>query len=528
MLHESLKRVTGNCTFVCKSQFAIRNMLFAENIEAKDIKHGVVRFHLKREMLELNMCSVEKQVGEKLQKLATCTYEQVVINDESMESKSKEIKEKPKSMEVEWKQLSKRSSYVGKVTEFKNPESFLMVMQAGGNKTAQSFMLQLEDYETAKPLGSFDIGTICGVQREKLRRGQIVAINDDGLIDVLLVDLGEIVTRVKKDLIEIPDELVTKLPFQAVHCRMVGVRPKYNMQTWPPKQCDAVEELLQGSLKVYVLDKNTVQDELTDCGMNTYNVILIDEKGEFLDELAVAKCIVDRADYEKPDDLDEFVDSGVQSEEDRQEDLELLKKLLEHNYNREGFTTDEEEDNEIPVEQPEIILRIDEPEIDQQESNLNYIHKQPKIEWRQNDMMIYILISAPDCEDYGLTIDEFSMKIVISYKDDRYEQALIDFYGTINAKDASHELRGLNIIVRLMKQTPRQDWPRLTESKDKSQFIKFSTEKISTKLEEEMLKALTSQGGASKYASGVPSGFEEIPDQENSSQSEYEDCDLDE
>lgn len=558
-LRKRIQQVAVDCTFICKSQFAICDNLFTESFEAKNTELGDIRLRLKKEMLNKKICTVDERVGEKLRKLANIKVNDAPQNDivdsveasEKFETKSDIIVtelEEPEVVQINWKKLSWGSSYEGRVKHFKDPESFLVVLEED-KKTTQKFMHQLGNYEAELPLDLFDVGQICGFKREKLLRGQIVKVNDDGSIEVLLVDCGEIVTCQKSDLFKLPNGLVTNLPFQAVHCRMVGVRPLFNIQscvsklpfqavhcrrlgirslfniqTWPRKQCEDVLNLIRGvdgALKIYVMNKSEKIDILSQLGMNYYDVILIDEKNGLLDEIAVAKRFVDRADYKKPVNLEEPDDETV----DQDEDLKLLKHLLEQQYERKHFSEDEEENEQIvqkqqlDVQSNTILPEIKELEIVSSASQLTYIHNQPKIEWRQSGIMIHLLIAAHDCENYGLRVNDSSVEVAIKYNGNRYEKAVIVLYGGIDTKMTSHELRGLNIIVRLKKRMIGFEWPRLTENKERSQFIKFSSEEISTKVELERVRDFPAQrvAGVSKYACAVPSGFEDSSDADDAS-----------
>lgn len=110
-------------------------------------------------------------------------------------------------------------------------------------------------------------------------------------------------------------------------------------------------------------------------------------------------------------------------------------------------------------------------------SSLVNMYTHPYIEWRQNEVYLYILVKALDCKDYGVKIDEFSFDIAIEYVDKKIERAILKLYGLIEPRMCSHDLKGGNVILRLTKRKYRE-WPRLTLDKTASIYIKFSDEKV--------------------------------------------------
>lgn len=570
-------------TFVCNVKMAIRDILFAESFDGIN-KIGAVKFKLKEEMLKANLCEVDESVEEKLLKISPFVEEEsqqdqnvAVEEDQALVEPEEAVSEKPSTSEqfVEvslenWKHLSWNTFYEVYIKLFKNPESFLVLTDATDKKLLQSFTNELENYSTWNPLESFSVGTVCAVvDGVKIRRGKIMEIRDDDVIDVLLVDDGEVVECQKSKLFQLPAELITKMRFQVVHCRMVGIRPKFNMTTWPPKQRQAIHNLIvtcNQPIKAYVLQKNTKPNQFCELGVDSYDVILIDPKTDtHLDVLAVANNLADRDEVEKPELSQEQVTENISVDEksnaiEAQKFIDLLEggqtlamyngmssdDALENDKIADAFEDDKiekaleddkteehasesnkskieevkEEVKEAPievqsgVEEPLAHLEIVEPEATVSSNDANSlcnIYKHSRIEWRQNEVMIYMLISATDCLDYGLTVNDSSMQITIKFSENRCEKTLIEFYTLIDPCLTSHELRGLNIVVRLAKKVFQHDWPRLTVGKERSVFIKYSTEQISWKQEEQQVMTQSRtvvSNDAKKYVDSDEEGVE--------------------
>lgn len=514
-----MERMIEGFTFTCKTELAVSDTLFTESFDAKDRHLGTIKFRFKNRMLKENMCVEDQKVFVKLRKLVgdesveLQEVEKDLVTDANVyaQQPAPEVF-KPEVVKERWKQLSWSSYYDVTVTHYKNPESFLAI-------TSNKALKEIENYEVRNPLSEPIIGAICGVNGEKIRRGKIMKITNDE-VEVLLVDAGEIIQCKKTTLLELPRELITKVPFQTIHFRMLGIKPKFNMNVWPPKQRQAVHELMMSHvqpLKIFVVKNNEKSDELSKMEINSYDVFLIDRtSGSYLDDAAVESRIAERdVNVKKPNNEDS---GNVSQENETEADVEILRQLLNKEFKDE--VSDDEYFDEISQqdEESEKIETFESKAIEQSTSltvsSLDFIHKQPHIEWRQNSAIIYLLVTAIDCEDYGLRVNDASLEITIKYKENRTEKAIINFFNLIDSKLCSHEIRGLNIIVRLPKKALDCEWPRLTETRERSQFIKFSAEKISMEIEEKRMESsLLKEKGS--YAGLLPDCYEDECDSES-------------
>ena len=522
-----LQKNTNGCTFTCKVQMAIHDVLFTESFEAKDNITGSVKCRLRKDLLKTNFCSEDVNIIKKLRKLALdgnlLQLRKTLIKPEN--NYDDETFTNNQFIQESWKFLSCESYYEAHVKHFENPESFLVVIDSADKKTQKEVIKEIENCATRIPLENVEVGAICAVGEAKIRRGKILNINED-IVEVLLVDFGDIVKCQKSELFELPQKLMTKLTFQTIHCRLIGLRPRFRMVTWPSKQITAVRQLIHNSqqpLKMYVEKKSEKTIEKWDkLGMNFYDVILINSDGSVLADVAVKGCFADPVEYKKPSDMDEVLDSGNASDDEVEglNKIEILKRMMiGDDGNDESYDEDSIIQNtEVNVEESRIQDKEEsEGNIDETStSTLKYIHKHPKIEWRQNDIVVYLLVSAIDCEDYALKINDFSVTIAIKYRDD-FEKTTIELYSGIDSKLSSYELRGLNVIIRLMKKKSFNKWPRLTDKELnclRKQFIKASLEKITKDLEELRLEE---PRRVSKYRNCVPEDFYNSSDDDEES-----------
>lgn len=516
---------------------AVRDIMFTDSFDAKNDATGSLKLRLKSKLLKKNICSLDESIEVKLRKLFS--------GDQHGEEKQAEPSalldqvESPKHVNIKvpqesWKNLNWDSYYDVNVKHFKNPESFLVVLDASDNKIHQAAIQEISKTPVALPLNEIKAGGVCAVRGETTRRGKIFSVNEN-LIEVLLVDYGEIMSCNKSELFVLPNELITKIPFQTVHCSLMGVRPKYNMTIWPSKQIAAVQKLIQGyktPLKMIVKKKNQrANDELMAIGMNSYDVTLANASREHLSDIAISSRFVDKVEIEKS--VVKKDEEEVETYEDN--DVELLARMLLQEMISNNDISDEESDEEEFKDahdepevdlQPEPIENVIEPPVSPSKaSKLNFIQKHPKIEWRQNDNLVYLLISAIDIENYGLEVTDTSMTVGIKYIDGGYERTSLPFYSSVDVEQVSHELRGLNIIVRLLKKNLANEWPRLTASSERCWFIKYSTAKIPIHAEGEALKANLepSEAKRSSYRFALPDGFSDDSDCEEFRLSEPED-----
>ena len=508
---EILQPMVESCTFTCKTLLAIHDTIFTETFDAKDQNLGKVQLRFKVKMLKEEICCEEPKVLKKLKNLVGKEDERPK-NEVKTAKKEIQVQSPKKTEKLEipqecWKKLSWNSHYELAVKHFKNPESFLAVPDISDSRKVLKALQEIENFPTKIPLEKFEVGGICGVACKKFHRGKIMKILEDAAM-VLLVDTGEIVKCQKSELFQLPLELISKIPFQVVHCQMRGIKPKYNMNVWPPKQCQAVRELIMSCrqpLKAFVTRNSEGENEF---GANSYEMFLINpETGAYLDEIAIEKKIADCDEKgEKPTDED----SGNVSDGDERILYHLLmKQHLVHSEDEE-IENDEEE---IKNEKREIKNEVEESDTKKIEvilpaisppTTLDFIHKHPKIEWRQNDVMIYLLIAAVDCEDYSLVIDDSSLEVTIKYKSNLIEKAAMDFFSLIDSKLCSHEVRGLNIVLRLPKKFAKQEWPQLTESKEISKFLNYVAE--DDKRDFELWGSIEKAGN---FYEGIPDGLQE-------------------
>lgn len=111
-------------------------------------------------------------------------------------------------------------------------------------------------------------------------------------------------------------------------------------------------------------------------------------------------------------------------------------------------------------------------------SNDDYlINKAPpsQVLWQQSHTIVILSIHVGDTPDYHLEVHQ-SHLIYAQFPsaEEQPRLTIINFFGIIKPNLVSHQIRGLNLIIRLPKLCPGLSWSRLTIEKDKFPHIKYN------------------------------------------------------
>nr|XP_014101558.1 putative ATP-dependent RNA helicase TDRD12 [Bactrocera oleae] len=88
-------------------------------------------------------------------------------------------------------------------------------------------------------------------------------------------------------------------------------------------------------------------------------------------------------------------------------------------------------------------------------------HKRPQLSWYDTDCFIYLVIHAPDVVDYYLEVTSDTLIFSANIQDVPHALVL-NLLGLVEPSLVSHEIRGLNVLVRLVKGVFMK-WPRLLQ-----------------------------------------------------------------
>ncbi|XP_061388957.1 uncharacterized protein LOC133324087 [Musca vetustissima] len=103
---------------------------------------------------------------------------------------------------------------------------------------------------------------------------------------------------------------------------------------------------------------------------------------------------------------------------------------------------------------------------------LKALYKRPMTTWYETDCLIIISIYAPDITEYNLEITQKSVFFNTIIQDEEYV-VFLNLLGSIDPQQVSHEIKGLNVIIRLVKNV-FVTWPRLLQESTKYSWLKFN------------------------------------------------------
>lgn len=544
-LKSEINSIREKLVFTCRVQMAFNDLLFADNFEAKNSR-GAVKFRLQQTHLKLGLSEINHEVGNKIRKLAKNETD-VLENHSKLDLEIKRIPSKEQKTVTEmWKELKCGESYSVTFSHYISPYSFFVVVDSSENFVLKKWMKKFEAFDDMKALESFNTGSPCLLTKNRINKRAKILSNNENEVQLLLVDFGEIVNEIKSLIFELPDEF-KEFRYQAVHCSLKGIKPKFNMKFWPKMQKTVIYDLINDrdwNLKVF--GKSTRQHEFDGMLNNSYEVFLYDDNNEYLHEIAI------QSSFACQDGSFEIITTQESSDEDTTESCEENSSESYDTMNVEsesddndktksesdsGFRSSESEQNaeELPsfnLEGLKTLMEIYQKSIDAEykscevkapvkvsESNedmkpslLTNLFKHPHIEWRQNEIFLYLIINAKDCTDYSITLGECTADIAIVY-DDKIERALLQLYGLIAPKLCSHNCNGGDVILRLAKRAINREWPRLTQEKSNSAYVKFSDEKVP-------FIPIESVSKTSNIATGRPAGLSDDDDDDDESNSD--------
>uniref|UniRef100_A0A1A9WKS7 Probable ATP-dependent RNA helicase spindle-E n=1 Tax=Glossina brevipalpis TaxID=37001 RepID=A0A1A9WKS7_9MUSC len=104
--------------------------------------------------------------------------------------------------------------------------------------------------------------------------------------------------------------------------------------------------------------------------------------------------------------------------------------------------------------------------------SLKALHKCPQTTWHQTNCIIFLSIYAPDIKNYYLEVGSDELYFAADIHGEEHI-LILHLLGSIQPKLISHELRGLNVIVRLVKSICL-NWPRLLINSTKVSWLTYN------------------------------------------------------
>lgn len=485
VVEELLVRKVSGDFMSCNVMMTIGNVIFTENLEIREFKKllnvEAIKYSLKEDLLSKEICSLDLNVENLLKNLAkNCS---LLVAEKSMTPSQELCNYAPVVVSQEvaltrWKQLTWTSTYEVLIKHFETPNNFYVTIAETNNMTLKILMKKIEMCAEKSPLTNKTIGTLCLIVQEISMRGRIHEINKNGTFNIFLMDVGVIINCADHELYELPASCINALPFQAVQCNLVGVKPRFGRKQWARRSLQSfkhfiVERINNKSVPMYVISSSAE---------GKYNVLLYDPStSERFDFLSIREKLADSANDEEIPAATQFPEKSLHVSEPNSLNDEEQSPFANLNLGEIDFEFDQNDVREL-LGVPRIERSLGVPRIEREHqrptsptrkdnkeivcnSGLKYFNKHPQIEWRQNDLLVYLTILATNCVSYALEMDDSSLKILIkSVNDDRetWESATLHFFGCAEPQMSSHQLIGQYIVIRIVKSIAHKDWPRLT------------------------------------------------------------------
>lgn len=264
-----------------KVVMTVGNQIFVDNVyvcqDLSSLNEIVVKNNFK-EMLEPHSVPFPDHM-QKTKSSLLFDYEASTDNTDFDELEDvKPVKEAPKA---QWAHLNREDMSLVYFTCAVDPSSFF-VRLAKFEDTMAGLCKDIDKYLEEKPdplpnVKEKDIVLAKFPDNECFERARVDLISEKKA-KCFFVDYGDWREVHLKHLMEIPDKFITRLPFQAIECRLIGVRPVGDnwsdfSTNWLCDQCDS--EVLKG---LYVKHYSSDKAEYT--GGTKYAVVLVDTNGE--------------------------------------------------------------------------------------------------------------------------------------------------------------------------------------------------------------------------------------------------------
>lgn len=316
-------------------------------------------------------------------------------------------------------------------------------------------------------------------------------------------------------LYETTDEIVTFIPYQAIHSTLVGIQ-------WDrfTKRYQVTKEHLYACAVVERNSEEKSKLNLYNLTLRSYKILMYEceSENDFKTAVLFNKTLIDNGITMTDEETKHFLEyeiGGLEDPKDTCDDElitcdEFLKIAQNCEWNGSiGGTEVENIIKEVQTESIEnktavipkdsTILPSSDSEIEEQghctsDSNskkssisltssnvsnyasqpppLTSLHRRPLTTWYENDCMIFLSIQAPDIKDYLLKVTQRNLVFAAEIQGEKYV-LILNLLGSVDPQYVSHEIKGLNVVVRLVKYV-FEKWPRLLEQPIKYPWLKYN------------------------------------------------------
>ncbi|XP_055597062.1 putative ATP-dependent RNA helicase SoYb [Uranotaenia lowii] len=385
--------------------------------------------------------------------------------------------------------LEEGATYEVYVSQYYGPDDFYVCKIDKFSSIASAIKEFTENETNLVPLKTVEVGEYCLVLYDSAyQRTKIVDVEGQNA-RVFFLDIGGYETYGSIDLFELPDDVLKTAAFCAIKAKFACIQPREEKNGWDPEVSDRIyDEVLADYRTFNAKVIETLPDNPVDTFVNCkfYRLLLFDPNQELeswifdeIVELKLARYIEDERPYS--------VDINFGDDD--------FRRLLDPNYDPSRKPADSGSDSEARIEEyieptpvvvepaaveprkPPTKLSLLKQRLRRRKSahaksypRLKSEFRSPKTMWRQDNSLIVIRISAPENVRYDLEMDSESLKLCYVEDDEKYLLSII-FFAAIIPELVVHEVRGLSIVVRVVKLVQSLQWPSLMRNGDKVPWL---------------------------------------------------------
>ncbi|GJQ87963.1 hypothetical protein Trydic_g12893 [Trypoxylus dichotomus] len=480
------------CYFTGRILLQIGEALWLDDIKLQeDLEYSnevVTIFSLKKKMLERQLCSNRKEQLEDL--YAVCKTCNITLPN--YEHKSVPKVQMVKQTEPQWAYLENDYNIVH-FCSADSPSKFY-VRQEKYQKLFQQLQREIQEI-ILKPFypQNKDISiNNCYLAQDPSsdEYGRVIVKNiRDNMADCFFVDFGDSTIVQTNELKFLPDDMITRLPFQAIECSLFGVKPVLDF--WAYEATDVLyDHCFEINSNIYknLYVKYFKSTRSRDGGRNVYSVVLLDyvfEKSVSINTVLIdcgfASMIKEEilTNLTLPDikKKSKEIDSNVstpmlltnQKDADEDEDIWDVQINDAYKFMDEWFGKNTV-DNKNSAKRDRLTSTPNYSKSTRALPAVSYCT--PDVVWYQTDHLIKFDIILPDVEKYTATIlkkNIFSFSTTKNGKEYKLNFQLFEFVNPT----FQHTGGGPVVRVSLTKATP-VEWDRLTFSNKKMRNIKYN------------------------------------------------------
>lgn len=283
---EILKKITKqdeDIYFRGQVVLTVGNCIFVDTLEAcqklTSLNTTVVRHNLKKELLETHAIANPDHIV-RLEKLC----EGCIINNNKDEADTTTevtaVKQKIETAKPQWAHLEQNMS-TAFFASAEDPGTFFVRL----TKFESCMKLLLKDIkkhieskpESVNQVSKNDIVLAKFPDDSTYERARVEEILNDTVVKCFFVDQGDWRDVLIKDLVQIPNRFINQMPFQAIECRLIGVKPAGENWTEYGTNwfCDQCFETDSGHFKQLYIQYFT-KEKANFTGGHKYGVAIID------------------------------------------------------------------------------------------------------------------------------------------------------------------------------------------------------------------------------------------------------------